>query len=47
MTNVKTFTGTYQPTKQELNARTNLFKQLIRFAALNFRMLKMITQGHH
>ena len=47
MTNVKTFTGTYQPSKQELSARTNLLKQVIRFAALNFRMLKMVAQGHH
>ena len=35
------------PTRQTLHRRQNLFVQVWRFAALNLRMLTMITKGSH
>jgi hypothetical protein len=47
MSNVVTFTNAYKPSPEEMRARTSIFRQLIRFIALNLRMLKMVAQGHH
>ncbi|MEN9741216.1 MAG: hypothetical protein RIR66_172 [Actinomycetota bacterium] len=47
MSNVVTFPNAKLPTKRELRARTNLPYQLWRFVILNFKMIKMITKGHH
>ena len=35
------------PTKKTLKRRQNVFFQLIRFAAINIRMLKVIRRSHH
>lgn len=35
-----------QPGAAEVSARTNIFFQLMRFAVLNLKMVKMITKGH-
>jgi hypothetical protein len=35
------------PTEQTLRRRKSLFFQVWRFAALNLRMLTMITKGSH
>jgi hypothetical protein len=35
------------PTEKTLRRRKNLFLQAWRFAALNLRMLTMITKGSH
>jgi len=34
------------PTPKTLAARKNVLYQLIRFAAINLKMLKVITSGH-
>jgi len=34
------------PTRATLNHRKNLFYQLIRFAAINIRMIKVISGSH-
>lgn len=47
MTNVVTFSGTREPSKREIRARTNLVYQLWRFIVLNIKMLKMVSKGHH
>jgi hypothetical protein len=47
MSDVVSFTHSQVPTEKEINARTNLLVQLIRFVSLNLRMLKMISKGHH
>jgi hypothetical protein len=41
MSNVTIFTEAFQPSEHELRARRNVFRQLIRFIALNLRMLRM------
>jgi hypothetical protein len=35
------------PTKKTLKARKNPFFQFVRFAAINFKMVRMIRKGHH
>ncbi len=35
------------PTEKTLRARRNIFIQLWRFIAINFKMIKMIRKGHH
>lgn len=39
--------GAPLPTEKTLRARQNLLIQLWRFAAINFRMVKMIFKGNH
>jgi len=34
-------------TEQTLKQRKNLFIQLMRFCAINLKMVKMIRKGHH
>lgn len=47
MSNAKTITGAYVPSKREVRARSNLFIQFWRFIILNFKMIVMVTKGHH
>jgi hypothetical protein len=47
MNTVTTFTDARVPTAHELRARRNALVQLWRFAILNFKMVVMITLGHH
>jgi hypothetical protein len=47
MSDVVTFTHSQVPTEKEVKARTNVLVQLIRFASLNLRMLRMLSKGHH
>lgn len=47
MSNVHTITGAYVPSKKEMRARTNLVIQIWRFVVLNFKMIVMVTKGHH
>jgi hypothetical protein len=35
------------PTEKTLRSRRNLPFQFWRFAAINFKMIKMIRRGHH
>jgi len=35
------------PTAKTLKRRSNVFFQLIRFAAINLRMIKVIRSSHH
>ena len=35
------------PTEKTLKQRRNLFLQLLRFCAINLKMIKMIRKGHH
>jgi hypothetical protein len=35
------------PTAGTLRRRKNLFYQVTRFVAFNFRMMKMVTRAHH
>ena len=35
------------PTGQTLKQRKNLLIQLMRFCAINMKMIKMIRKGHH
>ena len=35
------------PTPATLKRRQNVFYQLIRFAAINLKMLRVIARGHH
>ena len=35
------------PTEKTLKQRKNVLMQLIRFAAINIKMIKMIRKGHH
>ena len=39
------FDGSPMPTKRTLRGRNNLFFQLIRFAAINLKMLRVIGKG--
>jgi len=34
------------PTSYTIRTRTNLLFQIVRFIAINFKMLKMIRKGH-
>ena len=34
------------PTEKTVRSRTNLAVQVVRFAAINIRMVKMIRKGH-
>jgi hypothetical protein len=47
MSNASTFSDARVPTEAELRARSNLVRQLWRFAVLNFKMIVMVTKGHH
>ncbi len=35
------------PTEQTLKQRKNILIQLMRFCAINLKMIKMIRKGHH
>lgn len=35
------------PTEKTLKQRKNPFFQILRFAAINLKMVKMIRKGHH
>mgnify|MGYP006291654781 len=47
MSHVISFPNAHLPSKRELRMRRLLCYQLVRFAALNIKMLKMVLQGHH
>lgn len=47
MGNATTFPNATLPTERQVRARRNLFIQAVRFAALNIKMIVMITKGHH
>jgi hypothetical protein len=34
------------PTSRTLRARTNIFMQILRFAAINFKMIRIIVKEH-
>ena len=38
--------GVPLPTARTVRARTSLFKQTMRFLALNLRLLRMVRKGH-
>jgi hypothetical protein len=35
------------PTEKTLKQRQNVFMQVMRFGAINIKMIKMIRKGHH
>ena len=35
------------PTEKTLKQRRNILFQILRFAAINLKMIKMIRKGHH
>lgn len=35
------------PTRRTLRRRTSMPVQIVRFALINLRMLRMVTKGHH
>lgn len=37
----------FLPTEKEVKSRTNVFKQAIRFLAINLKMIDIIRKGHH
>lgn len=45
--NVTTYGQAHKPSVSEVRARKNIFVQLVRFAALNVKMIAMVTKGHH
>ena len=47
MSNLTTFPNAPLPTESQVRARSNLFIQVTRFAVLNFKMIVMVTKGHH
>lgn len=47
MNHLMTFPNAPQPTAAEVRARKNLLIQFVRFVALNFKMIVMVTKGHH
>ena len=42
-----TYPQAHKPTPGEVRARKNVFIQVFRFAALNLKMIVMVTKGHH
>lgn len=47
MSHVTSFADVPKPSRRELRRRGNVVVQLWRFAALNAKMLVMVTLGHH
>lgn len=47
MSNLTTYPTARVPSAGEVRARKNLLVQVVRFAALNIKMIVMVTKGHH
>ncbi len=47
MSNVTSFPKARKPSSREIKARSNVLVQAWRFAALNLKMLAIVTKGHH
>lgn len=47
MSNLTTYPQARVPSAREVSARKNVFVQALRFAALNIKMIVMVTKGHH
>ena len=47
MSNLTTYPQAHLPSDSEVRARKNVLVQLFRFAALNLKMVAMVTKGHH
>ena len=47
MSNLTTYPQASAPSDSEVRARKNVLVQLVRFVALNVKMIVMVTKGHH
>lgn len=47
MSSLTTYPQASTPSASEVRARKNVLVQLGRFAALNVKMIAMVTKGHH